>query len=234
MIHHAAEAARSRTGGPVARYRFGRLEFGRYGTNRRGVQRCCGSRRGTTLIEITVVISLGAVLSGIAVAALASLFQQNRTTTRHVAERGELQRLAVALRQDIHRASGCQWNDDEQHLRLQFPDRPDVVYGRLVDRWVRVAGQADATSWKTAYGLDNTYQCACQPVQARQGDLVRVCFSSQLDPLPAAAPGGTAAHAREAPSLRCEVVAVVGRDRQLGYGLPPMRKTAESKRPSGN
>jgi type II secretory pathway component PulJ len=180
-------------------------------------------------MEVLVVISLGAVLSGIAVAALGSLFRHDREATRHVAQRGEMQRLAATLRQDIHRATDCQWNAERQRLRLQFLERQQVVYERLEERWVRVANGADdngaeANAVRTAYGLNQQFACTCAPAAATEGDLVRVRFGSQAGGRVAAAePREEGGGARQRLALSCEVVAVVGRDRQMLHaaGLKP-------------
>jgi hypothetical protein len=170
-------------------------------------------------MEVLVVISLGAVLSGIAVAAMGALFRHDREVARHVAQRGELQRLAATLRQDIHRATDCQWNAEGQRLRLQFLEHQQVVYRRLEGRWIRIANGADANAVPAAYGLNHQFACTCAPAEATQGELVRVRFGNQAGRRLAAESGEVGApthlHAHPRLALGCEVVAVVGRDRQL-------------------
>jgi hypothetical protein len=140
-----------------------------------------------------------------------------------------MQRLAATLRQDIHRATDCQWNAERQRLRLQFLERQQVVYERLEERWVRVANGADdngaeANAVRTAYGLNQQFACTCAPAAATEGDLVRVRFGSQAGGRVAAGePREEGGGARQRLALSCEVVAVVGRDRQMLHaaGLKP-------------
>ncbi len=198
-------------------HRAGRLGPGCNG----GPGRIGADRHGSTLIEVMVVITLGAVLSGITVAAMGQLFRHDQQATRHVAQRGELQRLAATLRRDLHRASHCQYQAEGARLRLQFDQRLEVVYRRLEDRWVRIATRsdsrgADASAVRTAYGLGQEFACTCTPVQAAQGDLVHIRFGFQSVQPVAAESDNVGVRVDAKAVLSCAVIAVVGRDRMLG------------------
>jgi prepilin-type N-terminal cleavage/methylation domain-containing protein len=63
-------------------------------------------RRGYALIEMTVVMTVGAVLLGIAVTLLGALLQAERASRGHIATSATLGRLADQFRRDVHAAHG--------------------------------------------------------------------------------------------------------------------------------
>jgi NADPH-dependent curcumin reductase CurA len=76
---------------------------------------------------------------------------------------------------------------------------------------------------RTAYGLSQQFACTCTPAEAAQGDLVHIQFRVPSAQPVSAAAGKVGATVGAKSILRCEVVAVVGRDHTLGHdtGVAP-------------
>jgi prepilin-type N-terminal cleavage/methylation domain-containing protein len=168
------------------------------------------TRRGISLVEMVAAMAICAVLSGIAVTTMASLFQLDRATSLHRIERTALRQLSTTLRQDLHRAIDCRWNADSQRLVLLQPQQQQVEYTLKKGRWVRIASQQDQSPVTTAYRLNVACLWSCQPTEAKQGTLVHIDFGTPA----------TNESSGSRPTLRCDVVAVVGRDHQLFHNPP--------------
>jgi len=153
-------------------------------------------RHGYSLIEVLVVLSLGAVLTGIIVAAMASLLRYDRHITQHVEQRTELQRLTATIRADLHQATDFQWNAAEQTFQLELPEQP-IRYQVIEGRWMRLAGEASNPTRRTAYALSESFRCHCEPAIASQGARVVIEFNDKGN--------------QERPSLRREIIATLGR-----------------------
>jgi prepilin-type N-terminal cleavage/methylation domain-containing protein len=63
-------------------------------------------RRGYSLIEMVVVMTVGATMLGIAVTLLGALMQAERTGRAHIGQNGVFNRLADQFRRDVHAADG--------------------------------------------------------------------------------------------------------------------------------
>ena len=161
--------------------------------------------RGISLVEMAAAIAICAVLSGIAVVMMASLFQLDQSTNHHMAQRAALRQLSTMLRKDIHQAIDCRWNADSRRLVLEHPQQQRVEYAVGDNRWVRIASRQDDRPVTTAYPLDAACRWSCQPPQAGPGALLHVDIGTP------AVIGPTGSR----PALQCAVVAVVGRDHQL-------------------
>ncbi len=85
-------------------------------------------RRGFTLIEMVVVISVGAVLMGIATAILCMLLQSERSARDDLHAGGCVARLAEQFRQDVHAAARAPRSLDRASCRLKLPPDRTVVY----------------------------------------------------------------------------------------------------------
>ncbi len=166
-------------------------------------------RRAISLVETVAVMAICAVLSGIAVTTIASLFQLDRATSHHRIERAELRQLSTTLRKDLHRAIDCRWNADSRRLVLLQPQQQQVEYTLKKGRWVRIASQQDRNPVTTSYRLDAACQWSCQPTEAKQDTLVHLCFGTPA----LSGPNGSR------PTMQCNVVAVVGHDHQLFHDL---------------
>jgi prepilin-type N-terminal cleavage/methylation domain-containing protein len=63
-------------------------------------------RRGYSLVEMTVVMTVGAILLGIAVTLLGALLQADRSGRAHIERNTTLGRLADRFRRDVHAGRG--------------------------------------------------------------------------------------------------------------------------------
>jgi prepilin-type N-terminal cleavage/methylation domain-containing protein len=81
-------------------------------------------RRAFTLIEMIVVITVGAALMGIAVSLLLVLFRTERIGRAHGGESGSIQQLADQFRRDVHAAADVTVHDKDRQ-RCQFALTPD-------------------------------------------------------------------------------------------------------------
>lgn len=166
------------------------------------------TRRGTTLIETVILISLTAVLSGIIVTGMAALFRYNRSTDRHHVQQTALQQMTTALRADIHEASRCLWNAENQTLRLELSKSRVLEYRVVKQRWVRVL-LTEAEPVTTSFGLDESFRCYCQAEPSKRGELIRLTLSNQ--PLELPAEEVFEESGRTERTLRSDIVAQVGR-----------------------
>ncbi len=89
-------------------------------------------RRGYSLIELIVVMTVGATLVGIAVTLLGTLLQADRAVRSHHEQNAMLDRLAERFRRDAHAAEGppaVEKNaEGEPAWRFVLPDGHDVWY----------------------------------------------------------------------------------------------------------
>ncbi len=87
-------------------------------------------RRGLTLIEMVVTISVAATLTGIAISILLVMFRAERNGRTQLAEAKSLERLADQFRQDVHAAVGetLANGKDPQQWRFDLPEKRIVQY----------------------------------------------------------------------------------------------------------
>lgn len=166
-------------------------------------------RRGLTLIEVAVVISVGALLTGIAITTLAAMLHADRELSSRAARRPQLTAIAAEMRRDIAQAEDVAWNEDKELLELSLPNNAKLRYRQLPDRWERRAFNDDRVSdsgGKLTRALPTPRRLACrvEPAEATAGDLVRILFSTR---------GRNRAEQARQPVL--EIAAVAGRDRRL-------------------
>ncbi len=162
-------------------------------------------RRGITLIETGVLMSLTAVLSGIIVTGMAAMFRYNRSTNNHQVGQTAMQQMTTTLRADIHEATRCQWNPESQTLTLELPDSRTLEYHKIKNRWVRVLTTDEAKPITTSFGLDDSFHCYCDTEEVNQGKLIRLNLMNRTLELPNESD-------RTVRTLRCDIVAIVGRD----------------------
>jgi len=160
---------------------------------------------GFTLIEMLAVTSLGAVLTGITITTLAAFLRFDNTVNLHAERRIELQQLSAKIRNDIHQATAFQWDVEQNAFVLETPNKKNIRYHLMEDRWIRSAEQDDNTTRTTAYALDDSFLCECEPTQAQPGDRIRIRFYTELDSL----------RNPNKPANDCETIATLGRDSNL-------------------
>ncbi len=171
-------------------------------------------RRGSTLVEVVVTVTVLAAVFATAGRALVLLLQSEgeavHTLTRHSA----VQRLAEDFRSDAHAATAARLL--EQHaakaLTLERPDGSTVVYRSTPDGVVRLvfAGQAKpgGRADETAAAARELYRLSDVAVRFELSDGGRVVAVRLAD-----APGGTKASRNVRPRL--VVRAAVGVDHRF-------------------
>ena len=85
-------------------------------------------RRGFTLVEMMVAISVGTVLLGLAALLIGSLMKLDRAGRARLAEESRLDRLAQVFRADVHAATGLAPGAPAGELRLILPGGRSVAY----------------------------------------------------------------------------------------------------------
>jgi prepilin-type N-terminal cleavage/methylation domain-containing protein len=112
-------------------------------------------RRGFTLIEMLVVISIGSTLAGIAVFMLYALLHSHNTGRDHLEYCRNLNRLEGQFRRDVHAAQEMPAVDKEGNFELK-PAAPDAVtirYQCLADRIERSETRDDKIVRRESYVL---------------------------------------------------------------------------------
>lgn len=166
-------------------------------------------RRGLTLIEVAIVMSVGALLSGIAVSTLAAMLHADREFSDRGASRVQMTDIAAAMRRDIAQAEGVAWHEDKQLLELLLANNVKLAYRLFPDRWERrvLGGDRGADSSGTltlALPTPRRMACRVEPAAAAAGDLVTIVLLTR-----------GRIGARHAPQTDFEIAAVVGRDGRL-------------------
>ncbi len=96
-------------------------------------------RRGTSLVEMMVVIGLTAIVLGGVVTGAASLLKVDKRFSARNAT-SQLNQLTQLLRADIHAAESADWNEANQALTLVVPDEQPITYKLTGNRCQRTAG----------------------------------------------------------------------------------------------
>lgn len=159
--------------------------------------------RGTTLVETAALVTLSAVLTGVVVASIGSLFGINQAINHSCDKQIALQQFGDMLRQDIHQAENCHLNAAEQVLQLQLTQSLEIEYRIVSNRWVRMSTSGDAEPVTTSFGLDGSFSCEGDPKLVQQGALLSVSFVNSTPK--------SNANARDQRLTGCEIAAIVGR-----------------------
>jgi len=173
--------------------------------------------RGMTLLETVILMALTAVLSGIVVTGMGALFRYNRSAHRRQVGQTALQQMTTRLRADIHEATGCLWDAENQTLRLELPEAQMLVYQKTKNRWVRALIAGEAKPITTSFGLDDSFQCYCPTKQANQGELVRLILMNRSLAVPKES-------GKTERTLRSDIVAVVGRSIEYRISNKELRR----------
>jgi type II secretory pathway pseudopilin PulG len=153
-------------------------------------------RSAYTLVELTVVMSMGSTLLFVAVGLLHQAMTLASASQAQARQHRELDRLARQFRLDVHRAAECSVVPPLQ-LGLVMPDQSQVRYEVRDNRILRrqsIAGQSDSgDSFLLASGATANFELRGEPERAGLTVLAR--------PHPAV----------DATRVDRQVVAVVGR-----------------------
>jgi hypothetical protein len=162
-------------------------------------------RRGYTLIEMTVVMTGGSALMGIAVVLLCVLFRADGSWREHVERSVTVDRLAERFRRDVRAAAGPPAAVAEQPGRWDVPLAADgmshfISYQVEDGRVVRNARKSNRPDWIEEYALPAGATARMETEPLGDATLARLV----IEPLDRAV-GGQA----------FRVEAVVGRDRRF-------------------
>jgi prepilin-type N-terminal cleavage/methylation domain-containing protein len=102
-------------------------------------------RRGLTLIEMVVTISVAAVLTGLAISVLLVMYRVEQNGRTQLAQAKSLERLADQFRQDVHAAVGetVATEKEPQHWRFDLPEKRIVQY-KIADGTISREDSTDA------------------------------------------------------------------------------------------
>ena len=84
--------------------------------------------RGFTLVEMVAVISVSAVIMGLAIGLLHTLLRAKRAAQRQSAHRATIARLADGFRRDVHVAGDLRTDDPSFLCQLELAADDDVRY----------------------------------------------------------------------------------------------------------
>ena len=138
------------------------------------------SRRGKTLLEVAVIISLTSVVLSLASVTLVTLFRVERQTTAGLAHERSLARLASQWRADAHLAvavktgDGCEMRlNDGRSVFYAFSNPRITREVRLADRVEHrdaflLAGRAEARFSTTMVGHRETLQLSIAPTESTE------------------------------------------------------------------
>jgi prepilin-type N-terminal cleavage/methylation domain-containing protein len=130
------------------------------------------SRRGHTLVEMIVVMTVGAMLLGIAVSVLHVLMRVEQSGRAHVERHETLARLADQFREDVHAASVKPAADGESVWRLDLAADRTVRYAAEKGRITREERMGDKTASRESYIMPDDYTAAMAPDDAKNPSLV--------------------------------------------------------------
>lgn len=166
------------------------------------------ARRGMSLIELVGVMAAGAVLVSVAIATLVALLRSDRRFAARLDGQQSLTELADQLRTDVHAAAEATWDDAAGTLRLTGANGDRVEYALRPARCERREAPAGEDEWRlaSAYRMPSRTAWAVTVDRRREHELVRVELSTRR-------PDSRS----DAKRQQSEVVAVVGRDRELLY-----------------
>lgn len=90
-------------------------------------------RRGASLVEMLVVVSLMSIVLGTVVVTLHSMFRADQQTRTAIERQGTTTRLALHVREDVHAARDARLSaadqDSAPSLTLELDDNSSIEYG---------------------------------------------------------------------------------------------------------
>ncbi len=109
------------------------------------------ARRGYSLIEALVVISINSILMAVALTLLGLLLKSERHGRRHYEQTRAVMRLADDLHRDAATAGRAESDPAEAKLRFQLPDDRTIEFARDDDRIRRVELAGSSVVRREAY-----------------------------------------------------------------------------------
>jgi prepilin-type N-terminal cleavage/methylation domain-containing protein len=162
-------------------------------------------RRGYSLIEMIVVLTVGATMLGIAVTMLGALMQAERNGRAHIGQNATLNRLADQFRRDVRGAKGklaVEKNDaGETAWRLDLAAGRSVWYVADPDEIVREERTGHTILQQKSYSLPENYVATIAASDSAGLSIISLTIAP------------TEASSRPGHEIRIE--AVLGRDRRF-------------------
>jgi len=186
------------------------------------------SRRGFTLLEMTLVSVASIILLAMAVTLTGIVMGLSSVTSRQVEGERVLGRLSLVFRRDVHQAESITLPQDEKAVSLAEKDRmicelrlphQEIVRYRIHGGILRERVRDGGVIAREGFPLDPRYRVAIH--QESDGIQTRAVMTLEL-----AAADPTTGHAR-GPRRTWQVLAYVGRDR-----LIPAAESHESAAPA--
>lgn len=136
-------------------------------------ERSAASRRGISLLELTAVIAINAVLIGAALSLIMTFVRADDQMATRSDRRLQLSPMMRQVRTDLRAATAVRVEDGE--LTMETPKRKLIRYRRRSDDWVRTIATDDGDS-ETAgvYRLPAGTKIAMTPKSAAAGEVVRL------------------------------------------------------------
>jgi prepilin-type N-terminal cleavage/methylation domain-containing protein len=140
------------------------------------------NRRGHTLIEMTVVITVGAALLGIAVSVIHLLMRAEETGRDHFDRFTTLARLADQFREDVHAAAAKPAADGQTAWRLEPAADRTVRYSAEDGEIVREERKGENVVSRESYKMPDDYAATIASDDASRPSLVSmtVVFKGKL------------------------------------------------------
>ena len=129
------------------------------------------------LIELMVVITLSAVLTGLAISALVAMRNAGRTIHAEYDQLREANRLVRQLRDDAHAADSYDFDAAEQQLILAKEDGAQVAY--RIDpkgRCQRLVKKDGLLSKSGVFQLPEGMTWSLEPIDRPEDQLARITF----------------------------------------------------------
>lgn len=128
-------------------------------------------RRGVSLIETLVVMTLGTVVMSGLVVGMTALLRVDARIAK-TPDEGRLPVLAATLREDLHVSQHAIWDPQTNVLRLSAAGSQSIEYRFADRRATRTAGDA-----QTSYALTPDAKVACEPAEANSPAVVEVTIA---------------------------------------------------------
>jgi prepilin-type N-terminal cleavage/methylation domain-containing protein len=175
-------------------------------------------RRGFTLVEVLVVITVSSVIMGIAVTLLYGLLLTQRTARDHLHRCHELDRLAEQFRRDVHLATTHNGADLTAGWQCHLPADRTVTYRAEPGGLVRVEHQGQVVRQRESFALPPNSVASIEVTNSRKDG--RGPAIASLLVTPAGDNPGTSAQGPPA-ARPVRIDAVLGRDHRFSKPKAP-------------
>lgn len=137
------------------------------------IKRLARPRRGLSLLEMTAVIAVNAVLVAVALSLIMTFVRADDQMATRSDRRLQLSPMMRQARTDLRAAATVRVEDGE--LIVATPEMKEIRYRRRGDGWVRTIATDDGDSETSgAYRLPAGTKLAMTPASAAAGEVVRL------------------------------------------------------------